>query len=165
MDNFINEKAWNFFLKLRHLDRHTTFLETFYFSDNEKTANKLLKLVLEGTKKATSSCLKSYEIEESRIPKVGDYSIVTNWQGDPQCVIKTTKVSIMPYKNMTYEICKREGEDRCLKTWQRNHWEAFTKEGIELGFCFTKEMLIIFEDFIIDYIFSIDDITSFKRKL
>jgi uncharacterized protein YhfF len=161
MDNHKSENAWEYFLKLKKMDIKTPFFESFYFSDNEKWANLLLELVLKGTKKATSSCLKAYEIENSRIPQPGDYSLVTDWQLIPRCVIKTSKVTILPYKNMTYKICKREGEDRTLQTWKENHWEAFTKEGHELGFSFTEANEIVFEDFTVEYIFNSEEISKF----
>jgi uncharacterized protein YhfF len=52
---------------------------------------------------------------------------------------------------MTYEICKREGEDDNLESWQKNHFKYFTDEGSELGYEFTQESLVVFEDFHVVY--------------
>jgi uncharacterized protein YhfF len=82
-------------------------------------------------------------------PKVGDYSIVNNWNGIPRCVIQTTNIIILPFKDMTYEICKREGE--CLESWKHNHIEFFTEEGKSTGYKFTEDMLVVFEDFEVMY--------------
>ena len=60
-------------------------------------------------------------------------SIVTDWEGIPKCVIETTNVMIIPFKEITFDICKLEGED--------------SREGKELGYTFTEDMPVIFENF------------------
>lgn len=47
--------------------------------------------------------------------KVGDYTIVTDFLNIPKCIIQTTKITIIPFKEMTYEICQREGENENLE--------------------------------------------------
>ena len=99
----------------------------------EYWANELLRLVLEVVKKATSSSLWGYEIEGDPIPKKGELSIITDWDGNPKCVIETTDVTILPFKDITYDICKREGEDDSLESWRRGHIDFFTEEGERIG--------------------------------
>jgi uncharacterized protein YhfF len=141
------KKFWQNFLSHKGLDDSTTFLESGYFGDNKELANELLALVLSGQKRATASVLKAYELEGTRVPAVGDYSIITDWDGNPHCVIQTKTVTILPFNEMTYDICKREGEDDCLETWQEGHIRCFTDELKALGASFTEDMPIIFEDF------------------
>lgn len=138
---------WKEFLKSTNKDSSTEYIDCFHFELTEKLANELLDLVLTGQKKATASSLWGYEIEGERIPQVGDYSIVTDWAGTPRCVIETTAVTILPYKEITFDICKREGEDDCLESWQRGHKNFFTEEGKEVGYEFSEEMPVVFEDF------------------
>jgi uncharacterized protein YhfF len=52
---------------------------------------------------------------------------------------------------MTYDICKREGEDDTLESWQKGHRHFFTEEGKELGYVFSESMPVIFEDFKVVY--------------
>ena len=120
-------------------------MSCFHFELSEYWANELLRLVLIGQKKATSSSLWGYEIEGEKIPQEGDCNIVTDWEGNPRCVIQTTKVSIIPFKEMTYEICRLEGEDENLETWRKGHLSFFQKEGKDLGYTFSEEMPVIFE--------------------
>lgn len=138
---------WNAFLEAKHLDNKTTYLESFHFEMSEHLANTLLDLVLKGQKKATASSLSYYQIMNDRIPREGHYSIITDWDGTPHCVIKTTKITILPFKNITYEICKREGEDETLSSWQIGHEKFFRAEGKELGYEFSEDMQVLFEDF------------------
>ena len=142
---------WKTFLKETSRNETTKYLEVFHFELTEKWANELLRLVLIGQKKATASSYLTYQKEDSRIPQVGDLNIVTDWEGTPRCVIETTKVSIIPFSEMTYDICKREGEDDSLESWIKGHARFFTEEGIELGYEFTSNMPVVFEDFEVVY--------------
>lgn len=139
------------FLKQNGLDPHTPYLDAFYFDLTREAATYLLSLVLTGQKRATASSLTGYQLSGEEPPKVGDYSVVTDFDGNPQCVIQTKAVTIMPYCDITYEICKREGEDDCLESWQRSHTAFFTDEGKAMGYTFTKDMPVIFEDFEVVY--------------
>lgn len=122
-------------------------LEKWHFERTEKAANHLLKLVLERKKRATSSSLWAYEIEGEEVPKVGDRCVITYWDGTPGCVIETTKVRIIPYSDMSYEIARLEGEDDTLESWQKTHQLFFTEEGKELGYIFSENMPVVFEEF------------------
>lgn len=138
---------WDAFLKETGRSQSTKYLDVFHFELTEKWANELLRLVLIGQKKATASSLWSYEIEGERLPEVGDLSIVTDWEGVPKCVIETTAVTVIPFVDITYDICKREGEDDNLESWREGHIRFFKAEGKELGYEFRDDMPVVFEDF------------------
>lgn len=122
-------------------------LEKWHFELTEGACNYLLDLVLKGQKKATASSVLGYQIEGEEIPKEGNLSVITDWDGNPRCVIKTTRVRIIPYKDMTFDIAKLEGEDDTLESWRKNHEKFFTEEGKDLGYKFSEEMEVIFEEF------------------
>lgn len=140
-------KFWENFVLKTNRDKDTRYIECFHFELTENLANELLRLVLIGEKQATSSSLLAYQIEGDRIPQVGDLSIVTDWQGTPKCVIETTNVMVTPFKDITFDICKREGEDDNLESWRKGHISFFSSEGAKLGYTFTEDMPVIFEDF------------------
>jgi uncharacterized protein YhfF len=142
---------WKEFLRETGRYETTNYLEVFHFELTEKWANELLRLVLIGQKKATASSLWVYEIEGERVPEVGDLSIVTDWEGVPRCVIETTAVTIIPFSDITYDICKREGEDDTLESWRSGHIHFFKEEGNELGYEFRDDMPVAFEDFEVVY--------------
>lgn len=145
------DRFWMEFLNTTGRPENTGYLEAFHFELSEYWANELLRLVLIGQKRATASSFLSYQTEGSRVPQVGDLSIVTDWEGNPKCVIETTQITILPFKEMTYDICKREGEDDNLESWQKGHLKYFTQEGQKLGYEFTQEMPVVFEDFEVVY--------------
>lgn len=122
-------------------------LEHWSFGLTEEDANYLLDLVLEGKKRATASSFLGYEIEGEEIPKAGEMSVITYWNGTPACVIKTTSVRVIPYKEITFDIAKLEGEDDTLESWQNHHSKFFTEEGNEVGYEFTEDMPVVFEEF------------------
>lgn len=142
---------WDKFLKETKRNATEKYFECFYFDNTEESANYLLSLVLNGKKKATASSALSFECSNSPLPKVGDLSIVTDWGGKPHCVIKTTNVTILPFQDITFDICKREGEDDSLKSWQEGHVNFFMEDGKSEGYKFTWDMPVVFEDFEVIY--------------
>ena len=136
-------KFWQRFLEKNNLPQSTTFTESFYFEFTEKPANKLLKLVKENKKVATTSLL----IKNEEIAKQGDFSIVTTFKGTPKAVIQTQKVLVMPFKEMTFELAKLEGEDKTFESWKQKHI-AFLSEVAKLkNMNFDENSLIVFEIF------------------
>ena len=91
-------------------DESSRFYESFHFDDNEPSANALGNLVFQGQKRATAGLLWSNEINNKPIPKLGDLSVVTNWQQEPLCIIETTNVEIVPYEEVSEAFAALEGE-------------------------------------------------------
>lgn len=150
-DNETATSFWKRFLKATDRADDFKYFECFHFDANKASADKLLRLVLKGKKTATSSSLLAYKGDNSPLPKVGDCSIVTDWDGVPHCVIETTRVTILPFREMTYDICKREGEDDTLESWQKGHIAFFTEDGKASGYTFGWDMPVVFEDFKVVY--------------
>ena len=145
------ETFWQGFLRDTGRSPDTKYLESFYFGLSEKSANTLLELVLSGKKRATASSLLAYKEDLSKAPEAGDLSIVTDWDGIPRCVIETKAVNIYRFGDITFDICKREGEDACLETWREGHTRYFTADGKEQGYEFSEDMPVLFEDFEVVY--------------
>ena len=122
-----------------------------HMGPTEQIANQLLFLILSGVKTATTSCLLSYQAANESVPTIGSLSIVTDWEGNPKCIIEDVNVTIFPFNKMIYDICKKEGEDSDLQSWQTTHFNVFTKEGEALGYTFTLDTPIVFEDFKVIY--------------
>lgn len=142
---------WDAFLVATNRPLHSKCYECFYFGNNKETANALLSLVLRGIKKATTSSVYAMESQGNSLPVVGDLSIVTDYNGVPHCIIETTAVLMLAFKDMTFDICSREGEDETLSSWQEGHIRFFTAEGEQMGYDFDWEMPIVFEDFKVVY--------------
>jgi uncharacterized protein YhfF len=127
---------------------HNASADSYYFCSDEESANHLASLVIKGEKRATASLLWSYEADSEPMPEVGQLSVITNWDGEPQCIVEVTDVEIKPYNEVTAEFAYREGEgDKSLEYWRRVHWDFFSMECEELGKQPSEDMLVILEQF------------------
>ncbi|MBQ4004815.1 MAG: ASCH domain-containing protein [Firmicutes bacterium] len=122
-------------------------LEKWHFELTETACNELLELVLKGKKRATSSSLAGYLAEGTAVPKEGELSVITDWDGHPRCVIRTTKVRVIPYKDIPFRLARLEGEDDTLASWRKKHEAFFREEGKSLGYSFSEDMEVVFEEF------------------
>lgn len=144
------EAFWNAFLASVK-DNTLTYQSVYHFELSEYWANVLLELVLIGQKKATCSSLASFQIEHEKIPEIGDLNIVTDWNHIPYCVVKTTNVTILPFQEVDYALCSKEGEDENLASWQKGHRRFFEEEGTLMGYPFDESMMVVFEEFEVVY--------------
>ena len=122
-------------------------LERWHFELTERACNELLGLVLEGRKRATSSSLASYRLAGEDVPREGELSVICDWDGNARCVVRTTRVEVVPFRAVTLEMARREGEDDSLASWRENHERYFREEGKDAGYAFTDDMDVVFEDF------------------
>ncbi len=98
------------------------------FGDNPEQADRLLGLVLDGTKTATSSALSEYDGDDAPLPREGDLSIVVDGAGHPKALIRTTDVAVVPFGEVSDDFAAAEGEgDRSLEAWRTDHTEFFTR--------------------------------------
>lgn len=124
------------------------FYEAFAFGDSKPLADALADLVLRGIKRATAGSLWSFEAENKALPKPGDLSIVTDWEGNPLCVIETVSVEIVPFDEVSAAFAAIEGEgDGSLDDWRRGHASYFGRECARLGRTFTQTMPVACETF------------------
>lgn len=114
--------------------------------------DRLLACVLEGPKRATTGALWAYEAEGEAIPVPGDYSVVLDGHGVARCIIRTTRVDVLPFDEVDAEFAYAEGEgDRSLGYWRDAHWPYFVRELAELGREATRDMPVVCERFEVVY--------------
>ena len=133
-------------------DRSARFYEAFHFDDNEPSANALAELVVAGVKRATAGLVWSFESRGIAPPKPGDLSVVTNWDGNPLCVIETVAVEVVAFGQITAEFAATEGEgDGSLEYWRRAHWASFGRACARIGREPTQFMPVACERFNVIY--------------
>ncbi|SMG37230.1 ASCH domain-containing protein [Dethiosulfovibrio salsuginis] len=126
--------------------------ESWYFCDNEADADELAQLVLDGVKRATASSLEAMEEGGEEIPKVGGFSVITDWEGVAKCIIRTEAIEIVPFREVTAQFAATEGEgDRSLEFWREVHRRFFTRELESVGLKFHEETPVICETFSVVY--------------
>ena len=115
--------------------------------------DKLAALVMSGTKTATCSSLEMLSLEGEPVPKPGDYSVILDSSGEAVCVIRTTRVYIEVFDQVTAEHAFKEGEgDRSLDYWRRIHMEYFTEELGAVGLSFDESSELVCEEFELAYV-------------
>lgn len=120
----------------------------WHFCDNEHDADTSVMLVLTGRKRATAPSLWLFESHGLALPSVGDLDIVTNWRGIAQCVIRTTAVRIVPFREVTADHARLEGEgDGSLESWRTVHWAYYQRELKGTKYVPSEEMPIVCQHF------------------
>jgi len=122
--------------------------QVWYFGNTRDMAAELVDLVLSGKKTATASSLIMNELEPHNARQPDGYSVVTDFDGEPRCVIQTAEIRFVPYAEVDAEFAADEGEgDLSLEYWRRVHWDYFTGEAGRFGFHFDERSLICCERF------------------
>jgi len=122
--------------------------QSFFFCDNKREADECADLVVQKIKQATSPSVWWFKKNNEPFPKIGDIAIVTNWDGEPKAIIRTIKVEIVKFKDITPEYAQIEGEgDKTLDYWKKAHWDYYTNEMKEFNEYPSKEMEIVCEYF------------------
>ena len=123
--------------------------EAWAFGDDP---DALAELVRTGIKTATASAYPLYELEGEELPKVGEYSVILDTRDEAVCIIRTSRVYVTPYRDITPEQAYREGEgDRSLDYWRKVHETFFRREMEDAGLTFTEEMGVVCEEFEVVY--------------
>lgn len=111
-------------------------------------ADELGALVKSGTKTATCSLKRVYELDLEPQPQVGDLNIILDGQGQPLCLIEITEITIKPYNKVDAQFAHDEGEgDRSLDYWRKAHWNFFTRQCETLDCEVAEDMLLVCERF------------------
>lgn len=136
-----------------YLDTHLEYAfvaepRVAHFCDNEKDANECLKLVLKGTKRATSHSLLGLQLRNESLPKIGDFTIITDWNGKARCIVRTVAVRLKPFFSIRKSYAKIEGEgDKSLNYWKKSHWDYYSRELEPFGRQPADSMIVVCEIF------------------
>ena len=141
-------KLWERFVEAHPEYPVKTLPDVFYFSDNQTDADELAELVVQGVKQATATSLWWFETQNEKLPKPGDPHVVIDWNGNAKAVIETTKIELVPFKNVSEAFAHTEGEgDKSLAYWRRVHMLYYTNEMKPYGETFHEDMVIVCEYF------------------
>ena len=114
--------------------------------------DKLADLVLQGIKTATCSAYDLYQINTEPLPQAGDYSVILNSSEEAVCIIKTIKVYVTEFKNVSEEQAFKEGEgDRSLEYWRKVHESFLTNELATVHKGFDENTKVVCEEFEVVY--------------
>ncbi len=127
------KEFWREFCETSNTNPETAF-QVWHFGLGREDAEELSDLVLQGKKRATASLPWEYEEKPEDAPLVGGYSVVTDFEGNPKCVVRTTELRILPFNEVDAEFASDEGEgDQSLDYWRQAHWDYFSQRCAALG--------------------------------
>ena len=126
------EQLWSKFAEKNGI-KHNEY-EAWQFGD---APDKLAELVLRGIKTGTASAEELYKI-----------SVILNSRDEAVCVIRTTKVYIVPFCDVSahHAFCEGEG-DRSLAYWRKVHEEFYRDEYAACGLEFSQDIPVVCEEF------------------
>ena len=134
--------------------RHTGLAGEDYdvvaFGNTSERASELAALVVAGTKRATASLRRDYGEGRLKLPAVGDYVVVVDGVGTPQCIWRTTEITVKPLNAVDARFAWDEGEgDRSLAWWLKAHRSYFAAEAAREGFVMHDAIETVFERFLV----------------
>ncbi len=146
------EKFWVDFCLASGVDILTPY-QVWYFGNSHKMALELAELVIAGTKTATASLAQTNDLIPENAPIDNGFSVVTDFEGTPLCIIRTTEIRHLPFRDVDAGFAADEGEgDLSLEYWRRVHRDYFEKESAQLGFEFDETSLVCCERFKLQFV-------------
>lgn len=129
------------------------------FGDSPSMADRLLALVLAGTKTATCSSLWACEHEGMAPIEPGLLALILDGSGAPRCVLETVSVETMPFDRVPASFARAEGEhepldlpdEAVLEHWRTGHRAFYARTLPPLGISPTEGMPVVCERFRVIY--------------
>jgi uncharacterized protein YhfF len=142
------QDLWSEFCSVEPGVSRDTPYQVWYFGNSPEMAAELASLVLIGKKTATASAKEMNRIQPENEPQPDGYSVVTDFDGNALCVIRTTEIRHLPFLEVDAQFASDEGEgDQSLEYWRRVHWDYFTREADRYGFAFDERSIVCCERF------------------
>ena len=102
--------------------------------NNKELGDALAELVCGGTKTTTSALMWEIEADGETPTPVGGLEIVTNWAGDPLCVIEITESTVRPFNEIDAAFAYDYGEgDRTLAWWREHLGDYYADICAKIG--------------------------------
>lgn len=118
------------------------------YGDSEQSNAILISLIKAKVKHATCSLLWSWDFDGEHLPQEGDIEIVLDFCNCPVLLLRTTKVELVPFSEVTSEFAAAEGEgDLSLDYWRAEHWKFFGRECQRIGRQPVASMPLVCETF------------------
>lgn len=142
-------QMWEHFCSECNVDKATPY-EAWPFGC---CADNLGALVLLGHKTGTASAYEWYTTDpDDHLPQLGDYSVILDSLDNALCVIRTTRLEVLPFCDVPSEHAAKEGEgDRSLAYWRREHEKFFKGEFEGTDMRFRPDMPVLCEEFSVVY--------------
>lgn len=113
---------------------------------SREDSEAFLKQILSGKKRAITHSLLGLQARKQSLPKIGDFTILTDHNGKAHCILRTVAVRLTPFFNIRDSYSKMDGS-ASLGHWKKWHWDFFTQELERFGRVPRESMIIVCEIF------------------
>ena len=112
----------------------------------------LVPLILAGEKTGTFALAAEFESDPSRAPEVGDWYVVTWFDGPPALIYRVTFVETVPFEGINHDHVQVEGPTaRDVKAWRDIHWPYWGAMLRQQGREPSMQMPVIFHRYEVVY--------------
>jgi uncharacterized protein YhfF len=146
IENISARNMWGDFLDAHLENAFKKVPKVVRFVENGLNADQTAKLVTKGRKRATSCSLLGLQFRKEPLPHVGDFLVITDWEGNAKCIVKITAVRLRPFFNVTEDYARSEGYDS-LQQWKEAYWEQYTQELAPFGRVPRESMIVVCQSF------------------
>jgi len=147
------EKYWQDFIRsLVDKESVPNSYAIYQFSNRKQLADELAELVRTGIKTATSTLLWELECDGEPMPKAGDFAVVTNWEGDPRCILEILEVELKSFSEVDEQFAYDYGEgERTLAWWRKEMMQYYNKICKRIDKTPSENMSLVCERFRVLY--------------
>lgn len=122
------------------------------FGGSKAMADIIIPLVQSGEKTGTFALGAEFESDPSRAPQVGDWYVVTWFEGPPVLLFRVTEVEVVPFEGISDRHVEVEGPNaRDVKVWRDIHWPYWGAMLRKMGREPSMQMPVIFHRFEVVY--------------
>ena len=141
----IYQDFWGAFLEQTGRPETTVMTDVTYFGGSEEESVTVLEQLLSGEKTAVGHCIPAYLAAKRRMPRIGDYTMVTDFYGNPCCILLTSDVTIAPMPEIPENLRRRECPELTPEQWlTRQQAESRDLAG-RLKFHYNEEIPLLME--------------------
>jgi uncharacterized protein YhfF len=92
------------------------------------SSERLVSLVLHGSKRATAGLLAEYDVEGEELEHVGEVQWLLMPDGTPARRIEITRIEVVPFAEVTWEFAQAEGEGFVdIDDWRGQHLDFWRR--------------------------------------
>lgn len=122
------------------------------FGSSAKMANIIVPLILAGEKTGTFALASEFERDPALAPRLGDWYVVTWFDGPPALLYRITEVQTVPFEGIDHGHVQVEGpQARDVAIWRRIHWDYWGGLLRAQGREPSMQMPVIFQRFELRY--------------
>mgnify|MGYP002627329507 CR=1 FL=1 len=144
MDNIYGD-FWETFLEETNTPETTVLTGCTYFGASEEESVQALEQLLRGDKTAVGHCVTAYVTLRQRMPRIGDYTMVADFYGNPCCILKTVDVTIVPLTGTPEDLRRQEYPELDADAWLDRKQQEFRDLARQHGFRYHPELPILME--------------------